>query len=123
MNPCLVLVVEDERLIARDIAMQLQDLGYTPVGPATTGEQAIEMAQKLHPQLVLMDVHLASSMDGITAAQAIRSQFGIPTIFLSAFDAADSLERAKQVEPAGFLAKPFEEYQLRDVMAAALKEP
>ena len=122
MNRPLILVVEDERLIARDIAMQLKDLGYTPVGPATTGEQAIEMAQELHPQLVLMDVHLASSMDGITAAQAIRSQFGIPTIFLSAFDATDSLERAKQVEPAGFLAKPFEEYQLRDVMAAAFKE-
>ena len=119
MNRPLILVVEDERLIARDIAMQLKDLGYTPVGPATTGEQAIEMAQELHPQLVLMDVHLASSMDGITAAQAIRSQFGIPTIFLSAFDATDSLERAKQVDPAGFLTKPFEEYQLRDVMAAA----
>ncbi len=122
MNPCLVLVVEDERLIARDIAMQLQDLGYTPVGPATTGEQAIEMAGQLRPRLVLMDVHLGSVMDGITAAQAIRNQFGIPTVFLSAFDAADSLERAKQVEPAGFLAKPFEEYQLRDVMAAAFKE-
>ena len=122
MNSTLILVVEDERLIARDIAMQLQGLGYTPVGPATTGEQAIEMAQELHPQMVLMDVHLASEMDGITAAQAIRSQFDIPTIFLSAFDAADSLERAMQVEPAGFLAKPFEEYQLRDVMAAAFKE-
>ena len=101
MNSPLILVVEDERLIARDIAMQLQDLGYTPVGPATTGEQAIEMAQELHPQLVLMDVHLASSMDGITAAQAIRSQFGIPTIFLSAFDAAGSLERANLTQPVG----------------------
>ena len=121
MNPCLVLVVEDERLIARDIAMQLKDLGYTPVGPATTGEQAIEMAGLLRPQLVLMDVHLASAMDGITAAQAIRSQFGIPTVFLSAFGGGDSLERAKLTEPAGFLAKPFQEYQLRDVMAAAFK--
>ena len=121
MNPCLVLVVEDERLIARDIAMQLKDLGYTPVGPATTGEQAIEMAGLLRPQLVLMDVHLASAMDGITAAQAIRSQFGIPTVFLSAFGGGDSLERAKLAEPAGFLAKPFQEYQLRDVMAAAFK--
>ena len=122
MNRPLILVVEDERLIARDIAMQLQDLGYTPVGPATTGEQAIEMAQELHPQLVLMDVHLASAMDGVTAAQAIRSKFGIPTVFLSAFRADDGLERAKLAEPAGFLAKPFEEYELRDVVAAALKE-
>ena len=119
MNRPLILVVEDERLIARDIAMQLQDLGYTPVGPASTGEQAIEMAGQLRPRLVLMDVHLGSAMDGITAAQAIRSQFGIPTVFLSAFVAGDSLERAMRTEPAGFLAKPFQEYQLRDVMAAA----
>ena len=122
MNRPLILVVEDERLIARDIAMQLQGLGYTALGPATTAEQAIEMAGQLHPQLVLMDVHLASEMDGIAAAQVIRSQFGIPTVFLSAFGGGDSLERAKLAEPAGFLAKPFEEYELRDVVAAALKE-
>ena len=121
MNRPLILVVEDERLIARDIAMQLQGLGYTPVEPATTGEHAIEMAGLLRPQLVLMHVHLASEMDGIAAAQAIRSQFGISTVFLSALVAGDSLERAKLAEPAGFLAKPFQEYQLRDVMAAAFK--
>jgi CheY-like chemotaxis protein len=119
MNSPLILVVEDERLIARDIVMQLKDLGYTPIGPATTGEQAIEMAGQQRPRLVLMDVHLGSAMDGITAAQAIRSQFGIPTVFLSAFDAFDSLERAKRTEPAGFLSKPFQEYQLRNVIPAA----
>ena len=122
MSLPLILVVEDERLIARDIAMQLKVLGYTPVGPATTGEQAIEMAGHLRPRLVLMDVHLGSAMDGITAAQEIRSQFGIPTVFLSAFDSGDSLERAKQSKPAGFLAKPFEEYQLREVVADAVNE-
>lgn len=120
MNNALVLVVEDERLIARDIAMQLQDLGYTPAGPASTGEQAIEMAGQLRPRLVLMDIHLGSSMDGITAAQEIRSQFGIATVFLSAFDSQDSLERALRAEPAGFLTKPFEAYQLHEVLAEAL---
>ena len=120
MSLPLILVVEDERLIARDIAMQLKVLGYTPVGPATTGEQAIEMAGQLRPRLVLMDVHLGSPMDGITAAQEIRSQFGIPCVFLSAFDVGDSLERAKRSEPAGFLAKPFEEYQLREAVADAV---
>ena len=122
MQTQLILVVEDERLIARDICMQLHDMGYTPLGPATTGEQAIEMAGTLHPQLVLMDVHLASAMDGITAAQKIRDQFGIGTVFLSAFDAEDSLLRARQSEPAGYLSKPFMEYQLRDVMVEALKD-
>ena len=122
MSAPLVLIVEDERLIARDIAMQLRDLGYTPVGPATTAEQAIEMAQQLRPKLVLMDVHLASAMDGITAAQVIRSQLGIPSVFLSAFDAGDCLERAKLPDPVGYLVKPFEEYELQEVMAAAFKE-
>jgi len=65
-----ILVVEDERLIARDIAMQLRNLGYEPLGPAHTGEQAIETAGQLRPDLVLMDVHLGSAMDGIEAAQA-----------------------------------------------------
>lgn len=82
MNPPVILVVEDGRVIARDLAMQLKELGYTPVDPATTGEQAIEMAGKLRPQLVLMDVHLASAIDGIMASQAIRSQFDIPTCIL-----------------------------------------
>ncbi len=119
MNQRLILIVEDERLIARDIAMQLQDLGYDPVGPATTGEDAIEMAGRLRPQLVLMDVHLASAMDGIAAAQSIRSQYGIRSIFLSAFNAGATLERAKLADPFGYLAKPFMENELRDVIAVA----
>jgi CheY-like chemotaxis protein len=122
MSVNLILVVEDDRLIARDIAMQLQELGYTPVGPTTTGEQAIEMAEKLNPQLVLMDVHLAGAMDGITAAEVIRGQLGIPSIFLSAFDAGDSMDRAKRAAPAGYLSKPFMEFELRDVIVAALKD-
>ncbi len=116
-----VLVVEDELLIARDIAMQLDDLGYLPLGPATSGEQAIGMAEAFSPQLVLMDIQLAGAMDGIAAAQTILERFGIRTVFLSAFDGEDSLSLARLARPAGFLSKPFEEGQLRDVMAAAFK--
>jgi CheY-like chemotaxis protein len=116
-----ILVVEDERLIARDIAMQLCDLGCEPLGPAHTGEQAIEMAAELRPDLVLMDVHLGSAMDGIEAAQAIRTQFDIPTVFLSAFSGDANRTRAHLAKPAGFLAKPFEDYELREVIEAAVK--
>ena len=122
MNQPLILIVEDERLIARDIATQLHELGYRTVGPATTGEKAIEMAQSLRPQLVLMDVHLASTMDGITAAQTIRDQFDIPSLFLSAFDAGHSLERAERTQPVGFLVKPFLDSELQDAVAAAFKQ-
>ena len=117
-----ILVVEDERLIARDIAMQLFNLGYEPLGPAHTGEQAIEMAGELRPDLVLMDVHLGSAMDGIESAQTIRTQFDVPTIFLSAFSGDANRARAQLAKPVGYLAKPFEDYELREIMEAAFKD-
>lgn len=117
-----VLIVEDETIIAMDIAMQLSDLGYEPLGPAITGEQAIEMAGRRRPRLVLMDIHLGSQMDGITAAQEIRTRFDIGCVFLSAFTGEESKARAMLTNPVGYLTKPFTEYELRTVMAAALAE-
>jgi CheY-like chemotaxis protein len=116
-----VLIVEDEVIIAMDIGMQLRDLGYEPLGPAVTGAQAIELAGQLRPQLVLMDIHLGNQMDGITAAQKIRTQFEIPCLFLSAFSAEEDQARAQLTNPAGYLAKPFTEFELRTVLASALK--
>ncbi|MCV2355834.1 response regulator [Paucibacter sp. B2R-40] len=120
-RPWRILVVEDEAIIARDIAMQLQALGYTVLGPAASGEQALALAAGMQPDLVLMDVHLAGAMDGISAAQVLRDNYGLPSLFLSAFDGPDSLQRAKLCEPAGFLVKPFESYELRDALNSALK--
>ena len=117
-----ILIVEDETIIAMDIAMQLQEMGYEALEAATTGEQAIEMAVRLRPNLVLMDIHLGGPMDGITAAQAIRTQADIPCIFLSAFNGEDSRAKAKLTNPAGYLGKPFNEHELRTVIAAALEE-
>ena len=120
LNRPRVLVVEDEVIVAMDIAMQLRELGFEPAGHATRGEQAIELAGQLRPDLVLMDVQLASSMDGVTAAQAIRTQFGVPVVFLSAFDSAAAYARAALTEPAGYITKPFDDHELRAVIEAAL---
>jgi CheY-like chemotaxis protein len=117
-----ILVVEDEAIIAMDIAKQLSELGYQPEGHATTGEQAIELAGQLRPDLVLMDIHLAGAMDGITAAQAIRKQFDLPCVFLSAFNADNNHHRASLTEPVAYITKPFAEYQLRDAMTAAFDQ-
>jgi CheY-like chemotaxis protein len=117
-----ILIVEDERLVARDIAMQLQALGYEPLGPATTGEQALEMAEQLQPGLALMDIHLASAMDGITVAHALRTQWGIPCVFMSAFGDSKQHERARLAEPVGYLEKPFAECELREAITLALNE-
>ncbi len=119
-QPWRILVVEDEAIIARDIAMQLRELGFTALGPASSGEQAISMAADLRPDLVLMDVHLAGKMDGISAAQFMRDHYALPSVFLSAFDGPDSLQRARLCEPLGFMHKPFEDYELREALTAAL---
>jgi CheY-like chemotaxis protein len=118
-----ILVVEDEVIIAMDIAMQLEDLGYEHIGHARSGEQAIVLTGQLRPDLVLMDVQLAGEMDGIAAAQAIRMKFDIPCVFLSAFKEGKTFERALIAKPAGYLAKPFDEYQLRDTLDLALGVP
>jgi CheY-like chemotaxis protein len=116
-----ILVVEDESIIAMDIAMQLRELGYQVVGHASSGEQAITMAEQLRPDLVLMDVQLKGTMDGIEAAQVIRTRFNLPCLFLSAFaNDTDNLARAAVAAPVGYLAKPFFEHELRAVVQLAL---
>ncbi|MBT9507532.1 response regulator [Rhodoferax sp.] len=115
-----ILVVEDEIIVARDIAAQLQELGYQAVGHASYGEEAIALAGQLRPDLVLMDIQLAGAMDGIAAAQAIREQYALPIVFLTAFAADDTLARAKLTEPYGYVLKPFSQRELRTVLEMAL---
>ncbi|MBK9443185.1 MAG: EAL domain-containing protein [Comamonadaceae bacterium] len=114
-----ILVVEDETIVARDICVQLQMLGYLVVGEARTGEQAVALARQLKPDLVLMDIQLASNMDGITAALAIRAEKDLPVVFLTAFAADDVLERAMLAEPYGYILKPFSDRELRTVLQMA----
>ncbi len=115
-----ILVVEDEAIVARDIQMQLVELGYEAVGHAARGDDAIALAMALRPHLVLMDIQLAGEMDGITAAHTMRTQLGLPVVFLTAFAADDTLERAKLTEPYGYILKPFSERELRTVLTMAL---
>ncbi len=120
MNKSKILVVEDEAVIALDIELQLMKLGYEPIGHATCGEQAIVLAGELRPDLVLMDIQLGSEMDGIAAAAAIRDQFALPVVFLTAFATDETLVRAKLAEPFGYILKPFSERDLRIVIEIAL---
>lgn len=103
-----------------DLAMQLRELGFEPVGHATRGEQAIALAGQLRPDLVLMDVQLAGAMDGISAAQAIRTEFDVPVVFLSAFDSGATHARAERAKPVGYIAKPFTDHELSTVIESAL---
>lgn len=120
MPPPKLLIIEDEIIIARDVAAQLVALGYAPVGHAMSGPQSIDMARALRPDLVLMDIQLAGAMDGITAAQAIRDSFFIPVVFVSAFSADATIARAKLTEPYGYILKPFSERELHTTIEMAL---
>ncbi|MEI6235170.1 MAG: response regulator [Planctomycetota bacterium] len=115
-----LFVVEDELVVARDIQIQLNGLGYDTVGHTDRAEEAILRVGELRPDLVLMDVQLAGTMDGIAAAQAIRDQFSIPVVFLTAFSNQETLERAKLTEPFGYVLKPFSERELQTVVEMAL---
>ena len=98
-EPSRILVVEDEAVVARDIAQQLVELGYQAVGHATTAEDGIRLAGELRPSLVLMDIKLAGELDGVAAAQIIRERFALPVVFLSAFAENETLAHAKLSEP------------------------
>jgi PAS domain S-box-containing protein len=115
-----ILIVEDEAIVARDIRQQLKLLNYEPVAATATGEEALVLADRLRPDLVLMDIQLAGVMDGIIAAQTIRERFDIPVVFLTAFAGYGSLQRAKIAEPFGYILKPLEERELEIVITIAL---
>lgn len=115
-----ILVVEDEVIVARDIQQQLRELGYEPIAHTTRAEEAIALAESLSPDVILMDIQLAGAMDGITAAQIIRTQLALPVVFITAFEADDILARAKLTEPFGYILKPFAERELRTVLEMAL---
>ena len=112
MNKLRILIVEDERVVARDIAQQIQVLGHEVAGSTADGEEAVRLAGELQPGLVLMDIQLAGTLDGIDAALAIRRQWAIPVIFLTAFASAAVVERAKTADPCGYIVKPFSQQEL-----------
>ena len=115
-----VLVVEDDGVLALDLAETLDDLGYTVAGTATRGEEAIDLARQLHPQLILMDVGLAGDIDGIAAAEAIRDEHDVPVVFLTAHADDDTLHRATRSDASAYLVKPFKPPDLRCVIEIAL---
>ncbi len=111
-KPGRILIVEDDEFIARDLALRLEGLGYGVAGSLTSGEAALEQAAALKPDLILMDIVLAGSMDGIEAARQIQLQMDIPLIFLSAFADGERLQRAFATTPFAYLHKPLKEREL-----------
>jgi CheY-like chemotaxis protein len=120
MNPIKILVVEDEVIVAQDIAGRLKKLGYAVTATVSSGEEAIQKARENQPDLVLMDIVLKGDMDGVTAAEKIRTNMNVPTVFLTAYADDKTLQRAKLTDPFGYIIKPFQQNDLRVAVEIAL---
>jgi diguanylate cyclase (GGDEF)-like protein/PAS domain S-box-containing protein len=112
MENAKILIVEDEGIVAMDIRTRLSSLGFTVVGHASSGEQAIALAEQHKPDLILMDIKIKGPLDGIETAEQIQSRQSVPIIFLTAFADEPTLQRAKVTGPSGYILKPFEEREL-----------
>lgn len=112
MSKLAILIVEDETIVAADLEMKLKQIGYEVAGIASQGREAVDMAMRYKPQLILMDIQLEGSMDGIKTAGAIHSRYDIPIVYLTAHSDPATLSRAKLSGPFGYILKPFDEREL-----------
>ncbi|ELR68385.1 response regulator receiver [Fulvivirga imtechensis AK7] len=112
MEKIKMLIVEDQLLIAQDIAGKLEDNGIEVLDICVSGEEALKLLETTQADLILMDIELAGAMDGISTANIIKEQYSIPVIYLSDHTDDKLVERAKKTLPVNYLSKPFQERDL-----------
>ncbi len=117
-----ILIVEDDVLIASQMEAALADEGFKIAGIASSGEEALELAEAQSPTLVVMDIRLAGEQDGIDTALELFRLHGIRSIFASAHSDDDTRRRAAPAAPLGWLQKPYMMASLTAMVRAALKE-
>jgi len=117
-----IIIVEDEIIIALDLKLRLENLGYEVVHTSFNGKDAIKLTGEKNPDLVLMDIQLNGEMDGIDVAQQIRNLYNIPFIYLTGSHENTLLERAKQTDPVGFIGKPFDESEIQNLIEKAITQ-
>src|SRR5687767_2122833 len=114
------MVVEDEPLMAEDLADALSKMGYEVSAVVSSALQCIASAEQRRPDLVLMDINLGGELDGIDAAQMLRDRFAIPVVFLSGFADERTVSRAKLAGAMGYLLKPFRWSELKSAVEVGL---
>lgn len=120
MTPSRILIVEDERIVAEDLKTTLISFKYNVIDIVKRGEDAVERARDLRPDLILMDIHLSGTMNGIQAAEQIRRFADIPVIYLTAFADEHLLQSAKVTHPYGYILKPYAEREVHAAIEIAL---
>lgn len=120
MSPPKILIVEDELIIAEDISMKLQSLGYEVLECCVDYEEAIACLQEETPDLALLDINLNEELSGIDIARFIRKKYNIPIVFITSNTDPATIEEVSQVKPNGFLVKPFKKEELYALVEVAL---
>lgn len=120
MKPIRILIVEDDKIIALIIETKLTALGYVICGNVSKGEEAIHLITQETPDLILMDIKLKGTLDGIETAEEIRKQHDLPIIYLTGNTGDEIVERAKQTQPFGYIVKPFNTSELEAVIQITL---
>jgi len=116
-----ILIVEDEKILAADLESKLRRLGYRVDRIASSGEEAARLAQERAPSLVLMDVRLSGTMDGVEAARQIQEKTPVPIVDLTAYSDLFLRNPSSMQAPGLCIAKPFLISDLRDIMEIALR--
>ncbi|UFS61971.1 response regulator [Sulfurimonas sp. HSL-3221] len=113
MNECSILIVEDEAIVAFDLAGILEKLGYKVTGYLSEFDEVVRQIQKELPDLVLMDINLNASYDGIDMAEFLLEKYNIPVLYITANSDECTVERAAKTQPLGYILKPFCENDIR----------
>ena len=116
MNYTNILIVEDEAVIAADVRLMVEDLGFKALGIASSGEEGLRKAGALRPDLVLMDIKIKGDMDGVIAASEIYSRFRIPIVYMTAYSDPQTVRRINRPGTLGCLIKPLEPSELERIL-------
>ena len=122
MTRIKVLIVEDDAVIANIEKWRLLKLGYELCGSAENGADALSSVENLKPDIVLMDIGLKGDIDGIETAGRIKKNFNIPVIFVSSNIDEATISRAREIQPDGFIKKPFDDDDLRIAIELGIKK-
>jgi CheY-like chemotaxis protein len=117
-----ILIVEDEGIVALDLKQMVERIGYTVPAVVRSGEDAVEQATALQPDLILMDIRLKGEMDGVDATETIQEQIDIPVVYVTAFVDRLTLKRARSTQPQGYVFKPLDPQELKFVIKQALND-
>ena len=115
-----IQIVEDEEDVAEILQKLITSIGYIVVGSSPSGKDAIYSAGEMHPDLVLMDIELMGEIDGIETAKQLKSLYNIPVVFVTGYYDNNTIERAKQAGPMGYLIKPVDVRELKVTIEIAI---